>query len=208
MNEKTQSLIIALLAVCVVIVGATVYAQNKQLALQGAKIDRFVELLALSQQKRDTSVLPTPSPTPKPATIIDNPGTDSGTSIVYGDFAAWLPLDWESRATATGSWVVTNDQNRNVATISCPSAEAGYEAWDITKSNRMYTHNGKTLYAGKWIGKPMRGSENLGWLATVWGGSPDMSAWGGTGCQIMFKVSSPPTTDELGRIDTIYQMIR
>ena len=212
MNEKIQNVFIALLAIGVVLVGVTVYSQNKQLAVQEMKIDRLVDMA--TEQKEKTLInqqnIPTTQAAPQIQELVMTPdgGNDAGPSIVSGDFRAWLPLDWESRATTAGTWEVTNDRNKNVATISCPSAEAGYEAWDVTKSHRTYTHNNKTLYAGKWIGAPMRGSENLGWLATVWGGSPDRSAWGGTGCQIMFKVSTPPTRDELDRIETIYQMIR
>lgn len=135
-------------------------------------------------------------------------GSDHEPTIVYNNFSAWLPLDWESRSVGTGRWEVANDQKKDVASISCPSPETGYEAWDFTKSTREYTRDAKELYAGKWIGKPMIGSEDLGWLAMVWGGSSDQFVWGGTGCQIIIEVSSPPTADELDRIETIYQMIR
>lgn len=203
MNEKAQSALIALLAICLIIVGITVYAQNKQLASQGAKIDRLVDMTAA----QPVPTIPTNQQTAL-ATTTDDIGSDTKATLVYGDFAAWLPLDWAVRATGTNRWEITNDQNQAVAVASCPSPETGYEAWDFTTVNRAYTRNGKTFYAGKWIGKPLRGSENLGWLALVWGGSPDKITWGGSGCQIMFEVSSPPTRDELDRIETIYQMIR
>lgn len=239
MNEKIQNVVIALIAVCIVIVGITVYGQGEHLTTQGTKIDRLLELANTPQKQvitldQDKNVYPVPTPTnnavapaqdrvspptsPVATTPSMNPqngvttnndgGNDGGASIIHGDFAAWLPLDWESRTTGSGTWNVTNDKNHSVATISCPSPEVGYQAWDFTQSNRQYIHNGKTLFAGKWIGKPKRGSEDLGWLAMVWGGSPDRTVWGGSGCQIMFKVSSPPTPNELDRIETIYQMIR
>ncbi len=214
MNEKVQSAIIAFLAVCLVLIGITVYAQNKQLVSQGVKIDHLIDTVTgqpeqmIPTNQQSAPVTQTPSTTSEFATTTDDVGSDAGATIVYGDFAAWLPLDWEARATAANRWEITNDRNQTVAVASCPSPETGYEAWDFTTVNRSYTHNGKTLYAGKWIGKPSLGSENLGWLALVWGGSPDKITWGGSGCQIMFDVSSPPTRDQLGRIETIYQMIR
>lgn len=143
------------------------------------------------------------------------PDSDDAPRLRFGNFAAWIPMDWEARAEAADSgfsrWKLTDaETGTEKGLVTCPTPETGFEGWEFTKTQRSYLQNGVTLHAMKWIGRPVVGSEDLGWFAMVIGGSTDAEAWGGEAgaCLMTFTVSSPPTQDELGVIDTIFEMIR
>ena len=222
-KEKSQYLFMGLVGLVVLLIGAAVCRQSWELREQDEKLDRLMKF-SLQQQTQSVATAPahdqiqiapkgtmvatTSSATNHPAPSNDA-GNDAGAAIVSGDFSAWIPLDWSAKKTGAASWDLIDDNTGSgVGSVSCPAPITGFEAWDITTSSRKYVHAGKQLYAGKWIGKPSEGMGGTDWLALVWGGSPDAQAWGGHGCLMQFTVSTPPTQDQLSRIETIYQMIR
>jgi hypothetical protein len=213
-NDKDQNIMFALIALGFVLVGITIYTQSNKLAALSTRIDRFAATVGSLQEQPGADLNQVASTVTEPPTVQASATTngaiknDAGASFEYGDFTAWLPSDWVPAVKTKGHWTVTDSENEEVATVFCPSLVRGFEEWDIAQSERTYSHNGKMLYAGKWVGILKDGSKIINNFAVVWGASPDKAQWGGAGCEIGFKVSSPPSSDELDRIETIYQSIR
>ena len=217
-QEKLQNVFIGLLALGLMLVGGGMYLFGMQLQTVAMSVKGIQVGVAQLQAVKPVTTAPT---VVAPVVDLDLPtgDNDAGPAISFGSFAAWIPFDWEAIPDTSfqpvnspgAKWKIVDAETKaERAEVSCPTPETGFEAWDFTKSTRSYTRESVTLHAGKWIGRPAAGSEDLGWLILVMGGSPDPVVWGGQqgACLMMFNVSNPPTQDELGRIDTIYEMIR
>ncbi|MEI7512274.1 MAG: hypothetical protein WCK01_02325 [Candidatus Uhrbacteria bacterium] len=217
-QEQIQNIFIGLLAVGLILVGTGVYLVSQQVKSVATSVNGIQRGVAQLQVVKPVTTEPTVA---APVVDLNLPtgDNDAGPAISFGNFAAWIPLDWEAIPDTSfqpvnspgAKWKIVDAKTRTERVeVSCPTPEAGFEAWDFTKSTRSYDRRGVSLHASKWIGRPIAGSEDLGWLIVIMGGSPDPVVWGGqqNACMMTFNVSNPPTQDELGRIDTIYEMIR
>ncbi len=183
--------------------------------LQRQRAEERIALLRQIEQRqtRTPSVTSTePAPLDPPVEIggpITEPVTHQADgTIVSKAFTATLPKDWRSEAPSVGLLDLFDASGAAVANVRCPVPDAGYEAWDFTQTDRSYVRDGLTRYATKWIGAPNEHADDLGWLAIIMGGSPEPGLWGTHGCQLMVRVSAPPTKAELDTIDAIYESVR
>lgn len=114
------------------------------------------------------------------------------------------PLDWELEKGKGNAWAITDSKtNKFAGTIDCPGT--GIEGIvDPTTEQRMYSRSGQQLYATKLTGRAAQDTNTEVWVTA---GSPSTEYSEDTGCLIRFVVSTPPTVEELGRIDNIYMGI-
>lgn len=84
-------------------------------------------------------------------------GSAQWKTFMYHGYTFKYPSIWKPQYQSNqySKWVNFTDKNgKEIATLTCPIMEAGFEAWDFTAQERLYKKNGKVYGVDLWLGMP------------------------------------------------------